>query len=120
SVPGDQLLLFDDGTGSVFQQPPGETRNYSAPRKYQLDLGARTATEIWHYYAIRVFIARSAAVFTKTRQTITSSIIRRLALISILVSLLSTPRVTLPLTANMSYWVFVPPLGTRSRSIGRT
>jgi len=51
SVPGDQLLLFDDGTGSVFQQPPGETRNYSAPRKYQLDLGARRATEIWHYYA---------------------------------------------------------------------
>ena len=50
-MPGDQLLLFDDGTGSVFQQPPGETRNYSAPRKYQLDLGARRATEIWHYYA---------------------------------------------------------------------
>ena len=69
---------------------------------------------------IRVFIARSAAVFTKTRQTITSSIIRRLALISILVSLLSTPRVTLPLTTNMSYWVFVAPLGTRSKSIGRT
>ena len=50
SVPGDELLLFDDGTGSDFQQPPGETRNYSAPRKYQLDLDGHTATEIWHYY----------------------------------------------------------------------
>ncbi len=50
SVPSDELLLFDDGTGSNFQQPPGETRNYSAPRKYQIDLRARRATEIWHYY----------------------------------------------------------------------
>ena len=50
SMPGDQLLLFDDGTGSNFQQPPGETRTYSAPRKYQIDLGAFEATEIWHYY----------------------------------------------------------------------
>ena len=50
SMPGDQLLLFDDGAGSNFQQPPGETRTYSAPRKYQIDLGAFEATEIWHYY----------------------------------------------------------------------
>jgi len=50
SVPGDQLLLFDDGAGSNFQQPPGETRDYSAPRKYQIDLGAFEATETWHYY----------------------------------------------------------------------
>ena len=50
SMPGDQLLLFDDGTGSSFQQPPGETRTYSAPRKYQIDLGAFEATETWHYY----------------------------------------------------------------------
>jgi hypothetical protein len=49
SVSGDQLLLFDDGLGSTFQQPPGETRDYSAPRKYQIDLGAFEATEIWHY-----------------------------------------------------------------------
>ena len=47
---GDQLLLFDNGTGSNFQQPPGETRTYSAPRKYQIDLGAFEATETWHYY----------------------------------------------------------------------
>lgn len=50
SVPGDQLLLFDDGFGSIFQQPPGVTRTYSAPRKYQIDLGAFEATETWHYY----------------------------------------------------------------------
>src|SRR5215471_15002630 len=50
SVPGDQLLLFDDGAGSNFQQPPGETRDYSAPRKYQIDLASFQATEIWHYY----------------------------------------------------------------------
>ena len=31
-------------------QPPGETRNYSAPRKYQIDASAGNATEIWHYY----------------------------------------------------------------------
>lgn len=51
SMPGDRLLLFDDGAGSNFQQPPGETRTYSAPRKYQIDLGAFEVTEIWHYYA---------------------------------------------------------------------
>jgi len=50
SMSGDQLLFFDNGTGSNFQQPPGETRNYSAPRKYQIDLGAFEATETWHYY----------------------------------------------------------------------
>ena len=51
SMPGDELLLFDDGTGSNYQQPPGETRTYSAPRKYQIDLGAFEAIETWHYYA---------------------------------------------------------------------
>jgi hypothetical protein len=50
SMPGDQLLLFDDGAASNYQQPPGETRTYSAPRKYQIDLGSFNATEIWHYY----------------------------------------------------------------------
>ena len=50
SMSGDQLLLFDNGSGSNFQQPPGESRNYSAPRKYQIDLNAFEATETWHYY----------------------------------------------------------------------
>jgi arylsulfate sulfotransferase len=52
SMSGDQLLLFDNGTGSFFQQPQGVTRTYSAPRKYQIDLGAFTATETWHYYPV--------------------------------------------------------------------
>jgi arylsulfate sulfotransferase len=49
SMPGDQLLLFDDGKGSDYQMPPGETRTYSAPRKYTIDLANFTATEVWHY-----------------------------------------------------------------------
>ena len=49
SMPADQLLLFDDGAGSNYQQPPGETRTYSAPRKYQIDLNTFQATEIYHY-----------------------------------------------------------------------
>ncbi len=51
SMPGDQLLLFDDGAGSNYQQPPGETRTYSAPRKYQIDLNTFQATETWRYLA---------------------------------------------------------------------
>ena len=49
SMPGDQLQLFDNGTGSNYQMPPGVTRDYSAPRRYQIDLAAFTATEVWHY-----------------------------------------------------------------------
>ncbi len=49
SMPGDHLLLFDDGAPSNYQVPPGETRTYSAPRKYQLDLASSTATEVFHY-----------------------------------------------------------------------
>lgn len=49
SMPDDQLLLFDDGAGSNYQIPPGETRTYSAPRKYALDLANSTAIEVWNY-----------------------------------------------------------------------
>lgn len=57
SITFDQdLLLFDDGYFSTFQQPPGENRTYSAPRKYQLNLtGADvggdpgSATEVWNF-----------------------------------------------------------------------
>ena len=49
SMPDDKLLLFDDGAPSNYQMPPGETRAYSAPRKYELDLASHTATEIFHY-----------------------------------------------------------------------
>jgi arylsulfate sulfotransferase len=47
SIVADQLLLFDNGTGSLTQQPPGETRTYSAPRKYSIV--GNTATEVYHY-----------------------------------------------------------------------
>lgn len=49
SVTFDQnILVFDNGQNSVFQQPPGAQRNYSSPRKYKLDLNAKTATEVWN------------------------------------------------------------------------
>jgi len=48
SVTFDQnILLFDNGQSSILQVPRGEQRNYSAPRKYKLDLVAKTATEVW-------------------------------------------------------------------------
>lgn len=49
SITFDQnILLFDNGQCSVFQNPQGQQRNYSSPRKYKLDLNARTATEVWN------------------------------------------------------------------------
>lgn len=50
SISHDQnLLLFDNGFYSWLQIPQGETRTYSSPRKYQLDLGTNVATEVWNY-----------------------------------------------------------------------
>ena len=50
SITYDQkLLLFDNGYRSWVEMPPGADRSYSSPRKYQLDLSAKTATEIWSY-----------------------------------------------------------------------
>lgn len=51
SIRGNQLLLFDDGAPSNYQVPPGETRTYSAPRKYEIDTVNSKATEIYHYLA---------------------------------------------------------------------
>jgi len=49
SITFDQnIMVFDNGQNSVLQQPPGEQRTYSSPRKYKLDLNARTATEVWN------------------------------------------------------------------------
>jgi arylsulfate sulfotransferase len=45
----DNLLLMDNGRNSQFQTPMGINRDYSSPRKYQLDLDAATATEVWNY-----------------------------------------------------------------------
>jgi hypothetical protein len=41
--------VLDNGQNSVFQEPRGEQRAYSSPRKYKLDLNARTATEVWNF-----------------------------------------------------------------------
>jgi arylsulfate sulfotransferase len=50
SITYDQgLLLFDNGTPSGVEMPPGVLRAYASPRKYQLDLAAMTATEVWNY-----------------------------------------------------------------------
>ncbi len=43
----DQLLLFDNGTASLTQVPPGDSRTYSAPRRYAIS--GKTATEVFHY-----------------------------------------------------------------------
>ncbi len=50
SISYDQgLLLFDNGYNSIFQTPKGTQRTYASPRKYQIDLEAMTATEVWNY-----------------------------------------------------------------------
>ena len=50
SVTYDQnILVFDNGQSSVFHVPRGEQRDYSSPRKYKLDLNAKTATEVWNF-----------------------------------------------------------------------
>ena len=50
SITYDQkLLLFDNGLGSLFQLPAGMSRTYSSPRKYDLDLETKVATEVWNY-----------------------------------------------------------------------
>ena len=50
SITYDQnLLIFDNGQNSGFQVPQGEERSYSSPRKYKLDLNAKTATEVWNF-----------------------------------------------------------------------
>ena len=45
----DQLLLMDNGRNSLFQIPAGINRTYSSPRKYQLNLAEKDATETWNY-----------------------------------------------------------------------
>jgi hypothetical protein len=52
---GDNLLLFDNGKSSENHSPPGMDRNYSAPRKYQINTPANIATELWNYTANQAF-----------------------------------------------------------------
>jgi arylsulfate sulfotransferase len=50
SITYDQnLLILDNGQNSISQTPKGEQRDYASPRKYRLDLVAKTATEVWNY-----------------------------------------------------------------------
>jgi arylsulfate sulfotransferase len=50
SITYDQgVLLHDNGFASSFQHPVGQTRPFSSPRKYQLDLTRKLATEVWNY-----------------------------------------------------------------------
>jgi hypothetical protein len=48
------LLLMDNGFASSFHQPVGETRTYSSPRKYQINLNTKVATEVWNYEANQI------------------------------------------------------------------
>ena len=43
------LLLFDDGQKSAFQDPPGRVRSYSTPRAYHIDTSTMTATATYSY-----------------------------------------------------------------------
>ena len=43
------VLVFDNGRNSIFQNPPGEERDYASPRKYRLDLVGKVATEVWNF-----------------------------------------------------------------------
>ena len=44
------LMLHDNGNPASFQHFPNEaSRNYSSPRKYQLNLTTKVATEVWNY-----------------------------------------------------------------------
>ena len=81
SITFDQdLLLYDDGFFSSFQQPPGENRTYSSPRKYQLNLTDPSTPAATRAQRPKFGITsktnpslvRFAAVFTKTRRSITS------------------------------------------------
>ncbi len=52
SIAYDQnLLMFDNGQGSVFNVPRGDQRGYAVARKYAIDLNAKIATEIWNFDA---------------------------------------------------------------------
>ncbi len=45
----NRLLLFDNGRSSDHHSPAGVSRSYSAARKYELDLTAKVATEVWNF-----------------------------------------------------------------------
>jgi arylsulfate sulfotransferase len=58
SITYDQdILMLDNGFFSSFQQPPGVNRNYASPRKYQVNLGTRMATEVWNHEMGRTILS---------------------------------------------------------------
>jgi hypothetical protein len=55
-TPNGELLLFNNGLGSLNQPPAaprGATRTYSMPSRYAIDEKAGTAREVWTYEAER-------------------------------------------------------------------
>ena len=48
-TPDGNLMLFDNGEHSYNQILAGDDHTYSAPRKYSIDLVAKTATEVWNF-----------------------------------------------------------------------
>jgi len=45
----ENVMVLDNGENSRFQFPQGDRRLYASPRKYQIDLEAKVATEVWNY-----------------------------------------------------------------------
>jgi hypothetical protein len=45
----NNLMAFDDGFQSATHTPPGANRDYASPRRYQINLGTKVATEVWNY-----------------------------------------------------------------------
>ncbi|MEO7725034.1 MAG: aryl-sulfate sulfotransferase [Chthoniobacterales bacterium] len=43
------VLVMDNGLNSLFHEPAGVLRPYAVPRKYNIDLSSRTATEVWNH-----------------------------------------------------------------------
>jgi hypothetical protein len=44
-----QLMLFDNGNPSYAHSPGGDSRSASKPRRFRLNLSAKTATETWSF-----------------------------------------------------------------------
>jgi hypothetical protein len=50
SITYDQnLLVLDNGQNSVFNVPRGDQPGFASPRKYNLDLNTKIATEVWNF-----------------------------------------------------------------------
>lgn len=60
------LLLFDDGTGSTFQQPAGATRTQSAARSYTINTANMTANEVFTYAPQGKYSAFCGSVYEAT------------------------------------------------------